>query len=128
MAYTLNRLWNPKTQKGVLAAFASRGKAVNLVVESLQESDEFFADVEQACDDDSKGREAAEFRRGRNEARLDVNCASAAPELAKDRLSLPLQRLRESISEMIKTSDDKECGEELIECNRRLAELREEVK
>ena len=46
VAYTLNRLWNPKTQKGLLAAFAGRGKAINLVVESLQESDEFFADVE----------------------------------------------------------------------------------
>ncbi len=126
VAYTLNRLWNPKTQKGLLAAFAGRGKAINLVVESLQESDEFFADVEQACDAIQKAAKqrsfgAGETKRGWSELRI------RRPELAKDRLSLPLQRLRESISEMIKTSDDKEGGEELIECNRRLAELREEV-
>ena len=126
LAYTLNRLWNPKTQKGLLAAFAGRGKAINLVVESLQESDEFFADVEQACDAIQKTAKqrsfgAGETKRGWSELRI------RRPELAKDRLSLPLQRLRESISEMIKTSDDKEGGEELIECNRRLAELREEV-
>ena len=126
MAYTLNRLWNPKTQKGLLAAFGSRGKAINLVVESLQESDEFFADIEQACDAIQKAAKqrsfgAGETKRGWSELRI------RRPELAKDRLSLPLQRLRESISEMVKTSDDKEGGEELIECNRRLAELREEV-
>jgi ATP-dependent DNA helicase DinG len=126
LAYTLNRLWNPKTQKGLLAAFASRGKAINLVVESLQESDEFFADIEQACDTIQKAAKQRSFgsgetKRGWSELRI------RRPELAKDRLSLPLQRLRESISEMIKTSDDKEGGEELIECNRRLAELREEV-
>jgi ATP-dependent DNA helicase DinG len=122
----LNRLWNPKTQKGLLAAFASRGKAINLVVESLQESDEFFADVEQACDTIQKAAKqrsygSGETKRGWSELRI------RRPELAKDRLSLPLQRLRESISEMVKTSDDKEGGEELIECNRRLAGLREEV-
>jgi ATP-dependent DNA helicase DinG len=126
LAYTLNRLWNPKTQKGLLAAFAGRGQAVNLVVESLQESDEFFADVEQACDAIRKaGKQpsygSGETKRGWSELRI------RRPELAKDRLSLPLQRLRESITEIVKTSDDKEGGEELIECNRRLAELREEV-
>ena len=49
------------------------------------------------------------------------------PELAPDQLSLPIQRLRESVSEMIKGSDDKDTGQELVECNRRLAELREEL-
>jgi ATP-dependent DNA helicase DinG len=126
LSYTLNRLWNPKTQKGLLASFAGRGQAINLVVESLQESDEFFADVEQACDAIQKTAKQRSFgsgetKRGWSELRI------RRPELAKDRLSLPLQRLRESISEMVKTSDDKEGGEELIECNRRLAELREEV-
>ena len=127
VAYTLNRLWNPKTQKGLLAAFAGRGQAINLVVESLQESDEFFADVEQACDAIQKAAKqrsfgAGEPRRGWAELRI------RRPELARDRLSPPLQRLRESLGAMVKASDDKETGEELIECNRRLAELRDEAK
>ena len=42
-------------------------------------------------------------------------------------MTLPIQRLREAVSELIKTSDDKEIGQELIECNRRLGELKEEV-
>jgi Rad3-related DNA helicase len=127
LAYTLNRLWNPKTQKGLLAGSAGRGRAINGVVESLQESDEFFADVESACEAIQKAARqrsfgAGERNRGWSELRI------RRPELAKDRLSLPLQRLRESISEMIKSSEDKDAGEELMECNHRLAELREEVK
>ena len=49
-------------------------------------------------------------------------------ELVKDNVTLPIQRLREAVSEMIKLSEDKDIGQELVECNRRLAELREEVK
>ena len=48
-------------------------------------------------------------------------------ELVKDNVTLPIQRLREAVSELIKTSEDKEIGQELIECNRRLGELKEEV-
>jgi ATP-dependent DNA helicase DinG len=48
--------------------------------------------------------------------------------LVKDNVTLPIQLLRESVSELIKLSEDKDIGQELIECNRRLAELRAEVK
>ncbi|MFM7101040.1 MAG: ATP-dependent DNA helicase, partial [Verrucomicrobiota bacterium] len=46
------------------------------------------------------------------------------PDLVHDTLTLPLQRLRESVHELIQMTDDKETGEELMECNRRLADLR----
>ena len=49
-------------------------------------------------------------------------------ELVKDNVTLPIQRLREAVSDLIKLSEDKDIGQELVECNRRLAELREEVK
>ena len=45
----------------------------------------------------------------------------------KDNVTLPIQRLREAVSELVKTSDDKDIGQELIECNRRLGELKIEV-
>jgi len=47
--------------------------------------------------------------------------------LVGDSLTLPIQRLRETVSELIKTAEDKDTGQELVECNRRLAELREEL-
>ncbi len=126
MLYTLNRLWNPKTQKGLLAAVAGRGKAINSVVESLQESDEFFANVEEACDAIQKSVRQRSFGTGER-PRGWTELRIRTIELAKDTLSPPLQSLRESLSELIKASNDKETGEELAECNRRLAELREEI-
>jgi hypothetical protein len=49
------------------------------------------------------------------------------PDLADDTLTLPLQRLREEVSELIKVTEDKDTGQELLECNRRLIELREDL-
>jgi ATP-dependent DNA helicase DinG len=49
------------------------------------------------------------------------------PDLVQDNLTLPIQQLREAVSDLIKLSDDKETGQELTECNRRLLELREAV-
>ena len=49
------------------------------------------------------------------------------PDLVTDNVTLPLQRLREAVSEMIKTSEDSETGQELMECNRRLIDLKEAV-
>ena len=49
-------------------------------------------------------------------------------QLVEDNVTLPIQRLRDAISELIKLSEDKDIGQELLECNRRLAELRDEVK
>ena len=48
-------------------------------------------------------------------------------DLVQDNVTLPIQRLREAVSDLIKTSDDKDIGQELIECNRRLGELKAEV-
>ena len=45
----------------------------------------------------------------------------------KDNLTLPIQKLREAVSNLIKLSDDKDIGQELVECNRRLGELKVEV-
>ena len=127
--YALNRLWNPKTEKGLLATLR-KGAAVKLVADILSEADKFFENVEVACEeiqqnvkrDSFGGGEAGGRRRAWTELRI------RHPELVKDNLTLPIQRLREDVSNLIKTSDDKDIGQELVECNRRLAELRDEVK
>jgi Rad3-related DNA helicase/REP element-mobilizing transposase RayT len=127
--YALHRLWNPRTEKGLLATLR-KGAAVKLVAELLKESDGFFANVESACETLQQaakkrsfgGGEAASARR-REWTELRIR----QPELVQDNVTLPIQRLREAVSELIKLSEDKEIGQELMECNRRLAELREEV-
>jgi Rad3-related DNA helicase/REP element-mobilizing transposase RayT len=127
--YALNRLWNPRTEKGLLATLR-KGGAVKLVADILSESDAFFGNIESACEDIQKsagknrfgGGDSAERRRVWTELRI------RRAELVQDNVTLPIQRLREAVSELIKLSEDKDMGQELVECNRRLAELRDEVK
>src|SRR6201985_1832315 len=48
--YSLNRLSNPRTEKGLLATLR-QGKAVKLVADILRESDKFFDSVKSACEE-----------------------------------------------------------------------------
>jgi ATP-dependent DNA helicase DinG len=88
--------------------------------------------VEQACEDlahrqsesseyESRMRSASPAAKTRAWTELRIR----RPDLVEDKLTLPIQRLRESVSELIKGSEDKDTGQELLECNRRLTELRE---
>src|SRR5882672_4685365 len=124
--YALNRLWNPRTEKGLLATLR-KGNAVKLVADILSESDKFFENVEVACEEiqaTAKPKFGGESG-GRKRAWTELRIRRA--ELVKDNVTLPIQRLREAVSELIKTSDDKDIGQELVECNRRLGELKMEV-
>ena len=127
--YALNRLWNPRTEKGLLATLR-QGGAVKLVAQLVSESDKFFETVEAACDQLNEqsgksrfGNSDANTKRERKWSELRIR----QPELVQDNVTLPIQRLREAVSDLIKTSEDKEIGQELLECNRRLGELKIEV-
>jgi len=129
MRYALNRLWNPRTEKGLLATLR-QGSAVKLVADILSEADKFFENVEAACDELNQQAGKSRFgsaekasRRERKWTELRIRRA----ELVQDNVTLPIQRLREAVSELIKLSEDKDIGQELIECNRRLGELKLEV-
>ena len=127
--YALQRLWNPRTQKGLLATLR-QGPSVKLVDELLRESDKFFGDVETACED-LRSRHSEEKSRFAESAgakqRVWTELRIRQPDLVTDNVTAPIQRLRESVSELIKVTEDKETGQELLEANRRLLELREEV-
>jgi ATP-dependent DNA helicase DinG len=128
MRYALQRLWNPRTEKGLLATLR-QGGSVRLVADLLKEAEVFFGNVEATCEELHQaagkrsfgGGEAAGRRRNWGELRI------RKPELVQDNVTLPIQRLREAVSDLIKLSEDKDIGQELMECNRRLAELRDEI-
>jgi ATP-dependent DNA helicase DinG len=127
--YALHRLWNPRTEKGLLATLR-KGAAVKLVADLLKEADGFFANVETACETLQQAAKKRSFGGGETAAtrrREWTELRIRQPELVQDNVTLPIQCLREAVSEAIKLSEDKEIGQELLECNRRLAELREEV-
>lgn len=125
LRYALHRLWNPRSQKGLLATLRT-GAAVKLVAELLEQADKFFDEVEIVCEkliEEQKKRAAG----GENNSRAWTELRIRACNLVEDNVSLPIQRLREAISELVKTVDDKDTAQELTEANRRLATLREEV-
>ncbi|MBU6398990.1 MAG: ATP-dependent DNA helicase, partial [Verrucomicrobia bacterium] len=124
--FALYRLWNPHTQKGLLSLLRI-GPAVKLVDELLQAADDFFGAVEQAADELHRQRRAASEGGESAGRRAWTELRVRHPDLVADNLTLPIQRLREAVSELIRGSEDKETGDELLECNRRLAELREAV-
>jgi ATP-dependent DNA helicase DinG len=125
--FALQRLWNPHTQKGLLAQLY-QGKAIELVAGLLERADEFFGSIEEACEkliEKGAPRGKAGPEELRPKAREWSELRIHKPDLVADTISLPIQRLRESVSNLIKMTEDKDTGEELAECNRRLGELRE---
>jgi ATP-dependent DNA helicase DinG len=120
--YSLQRLWNPKTQKGLLGLL-TRGKAVPLVDSAISEAQNFFYHVETACDELALKNKRA----GENQNRAWSELRIRRPDFVPDNLTLPIQRLRESVSELIKMSEDSDTGQELAEANRRLTEIRDSV-
>ena len=129
MRYALHRLWNPRTEKGLLATLR-KGGAVKLVADLLNEADEFFDERRGGVRGNpaaERGNAASAAASSRGAKREWTELRIRRPELVQDNVTLPIQRLREAVSELIKLSEDKDIGQELMECNRRLAELREEV-
>lgn len=134
LRWALQRLWNPRTEKGLLTILR-RGREVQLVAEVLQAGDQFFQQIEAACEAlaAQTGADMVPRRGARRHSRAHTAASSPAwgelrirhADLVQDVLSAPILRLREAISDLIKTSDDKETGQELAEANRRLLELRE---
>ncbi|HOC00229.1 MAG TPA: helicase C-terminal domain-containing protein [Verrucomicrobiota bacterium] len=135
LRFNLQRLWNERTGKGLLATLR-QGSAVNLVADAYEQGSKFFDAVEGACDAlhhqmRKRGSgftppgtaEAASPTPGRAWSELRIR----RPDLVADSLTLPLARVREAVSEMVKLSKDSDMGTELLECNRRLGELREAI-
>jgi len=135
LRFNLQRLWNERTGKGLLATLR-QGSAVNLVADAYEQGGKFFDAVEGACDalhhqtrKSGPGStppgtpESSSPTPGRAWSELRIR----RPDLVADSLTLPLARVREAVSEMVKLSKDSDMGTELLECNRRLGELREAI-
>jgi len=127
--YSLQRLYNPTTRKGLLTTLM-QGPLVEAVGKVLESSDRFFEEVESTCDQIAStavSRKPGDTAEGRGPMRAWTELRIRRAELVQDTLSANIQKLREGLGVLIKTLDDRETAEELLDCSRRLAELREEV-
>jgi ATP-dependent DNA helicase DinG len=113
MRYALQRLWNPRTEKGLLATLR-QGRAIALVTDLLKQSDEFFTQVDAACEALARDRDNEGYRGSRGRSPLPPGQRSwtelriRRPDLVRDNITLPIRRVREAVSELIKTSEDKD--------------------
>src|SRR5207237_10266842 len=103
--YNLQRLWNPRTQKGLFLTLPGN-PGTKLVSELLQEADKFFERVEKACEElrsrrvGERGLRAEDLslnQPGRNWSELRIRRS----DLVQDNLTMPIQRLREAVSEAV---------------------------
>ena len=130
LRYSLQRLWNSRTGKGLLATMRQTA-AVDLVADLIAAGDIFFGEVEAACEQlreqklgrAEEGGESPVARISRAWTELRIR----RPELVGDNITLPIQRLREAVADLIQVTNNKDVGQELAENSRRLGELRDGV-
>ena len=109
--WLLHRLWNPKSEKGLLALLRE-GDLVKDVDRLLKTSEQFFDSVVVALGE-----------RGNRDNTVRVR----KPDLVPDTLSAPLARLLEKVHHIKTTTEDKELRPELAEWIERGKELRTQV-
>lgn len=126
LRWALQRLWNPRTEKGLLATLR-QGRAVEQVAQVFQETDRFFECVEEACEELYETARAKERFRPGGSHRPWSELRIRRCDLVPDSLTLPMLKISELVRDLIDNTDDPDLVSELTECNRRLAELRQAV-
>ncbi len=127
--YSLQRLYSPSTKKGLLTTLM-KPALIQMVTAVLDASETFFQQVESACDHivaSRAPRPGSETADKQNPIRAWTELRVRNAEIVPDSLTFHIQKLREALSHLIKLTEDRETAEELQDCSRRLAELREEV-
>jgi ATP-dependent DNA helicase DinG len=99
---TLQRLYNPKSKKGLFTVLRAQ-EAVRETAESIDIVDRFFQSVEQASD----------FRKGRE-------CRVRKPEFVPDSLTIPLTRVQAAVVAAVKGIADEKLKSELQDLGRRI--------
>jgi ATP-dependent DNA helicase DinG len=102
----LQRLYNPKSQKGLFAV-ARAQEGIRQTAEAIEIVDRFFQAIEQAAD----------FRKGR-EYRV------RRPDLVPDTVSIPLARVQTAVVAAVKEAEDEKLKSELQDLGRRIREAR----
>jgi len=132
MRWWLHRLWNPKTEKGLLAALRA-GHLVPEVEALLKSTDQFFESVEHLAFPTTDGRAVSRTKppsvpdEPAAAPAQSSTCRIRQPNVVPDLLTEPMGRLLAGVAELIKTVEDKTVREELREWSRRGVELREQI-
>lgn len=109
LRFLLQRLYNSKTQKGLLQLLR-KGEAIRELSELMGECDRFFQKIE----------ERVPFKKG-NEVRI------TEPDLVENTLQLPLARLHKTLGEFARETEDEDWKSELQDTAMRIAGYRQDL-
>ncbi len=115
--YALNRLYNPRTQKGIFTSLL-RPNEVPHIADALDAGEEFFSALEDAC-------EKTSLSSSQKQSWSDLRIRR--PNLVNDNIASHLARICDDIEQISKTLEDKESKSELEYCSERIAEMRSSV-
>lgn len=115
--YALNRLYNPRTQKGVFTSLL-RPQEVPHVADALDAGEAFFLALEDACE---KAFSSPFQKQSWSDLRI------RRPNLVDDNVASHLARICDDIEQISKTVEDKESVSELEFCSQRIAEIRSSI-
>lgn len=120
--WLLHRLWNPKSEKGLVAK-TRRGDLVGHVDRTLEVAEEFFEDIAAVVGRVTPRGESGETPRQVTRPTMRIR----KPDFVPDTLSAPLGKLIEGVNELCVLTEDKELREELQEWRRRANDVRATV-
>jgi ATP-dependent DNA helicase DinG len=118
--WLLRRLWNPKTERGLLAVLR-QAKHVPVVAHLLDRTDAFYQTVDAALPESGSGLPTATGRSSSASIRL------RRPAPIPDTLSVPLAELANRMADVRSSLDDQDQRAELAEWIRRAGEVSEQL-
>jgi ATP-dependent DNA helicase DinG len=134
--WLLHKLWNEKTEKGLLAVLR-KGELVKDVSDLLMRAENFFGNVQTTAFYSGGAGvppvQSQRFQKAAGETPASPQISKShtvrvrKPDLVPDTLNLPLGNLLAKLNALIKETEDRETREELREWARRGIELRESI-
>jgi len=125
----LQRLWNPKTKRGLLASLR-QGHLVPEVDSLLTFTDEFFGSIQKLAFPPTKEKVITEAWTPGESGKMEGRSSTfriRKRDVVPDIVTGPMAHLLTGVAEMIKTVGDKSVREELREWARRGNEAREQI-
>lgn len=126
--FALHRLWNPRTQKGLLSKLR-KGASVEITQRALTATDQFFDEAVKQCDElAAKAQKKSNAYKSKDQDQeLWREIKLEAPLKMSGDLLKYLEALRDNLKDMIQTSEDRESCEELQDCASRLLDIKSDL-
>lgn len=127
--FALQRIWNPRTLKGLISGTTENALTQD-ISSLLDHSDAFFEEVESACNKIAEAKSEKSFQqRGRpGSPRPDdlpawKEIRVRKVDFVEDSISLAILKVCDAIQDLVDASDERSWAEELLDSKRKLREI-----